>query len=75
MSCIVIRKRGELGSYFYRTKNEEEVRNLYGALSLLDKEGLQIVSVSDINAYKEYLPAIEIKSLPELFIIAGNQAM
>lgn len=75
MSCIIIRQRGELSSYFYRTKNEEEVRNLYGALSLLDKEGLQIVSVSDINAYKEYLPAIEITSLPELFIIAGNQAM
>ncbi len=75
MSCIIITERGKIGSYFYRTKTEQEVRYLYGALSLLDKDGLQIVSVSDIKDYKEYEPAIEIKTLAELFILAGTQAI
>lgn len=75
MSCLILTKRGVIGSYFYRTKTEEEVKSLYSALSLLEKDGLQIVSVSDIKDYKEYEPAIEIKSLAELFILAGNQAI
>ena len=75
MSCIVVATRGTIGSYYYRTKKEDEVRNLYGALSLLSKNGLQIVSVSDISDYNEYEPAIEIKSLAELFIIVGNKAL
>ncbi len=75
MSCLIITRRGIIGSYYYRTKTEEEVKSLYGALSLLEKDGLQIVSVSDIKDYKEYEPAIEIKSLAELFILAGNEAI
>ena len=59
---------------FLFLQNENGGRSLYGALSLLEKDGLQIVSVSDIKDYKEYEPAIEIKSLAELFILAGNQA-
>lgn len=69
MSCIVIRKSSDIQYYFYRTKKEEEVRYLYGALSLL--EGVEVISVSDIKSYKEYEPAIEIKSLAGLFIFAG----
>jgi len=75
MSCLIITRRGIIGSYYYRTKTEEEVKSLYGALSLLEKDGLQIVSVSDIEDYKEYEPAIEIKLLAELFILSGNEAI
>lgn len=75
MSCIVITIRGKAGSYFYRTKSEEEVKRLFGALALLRKDGLQIVSVSDIKDYREYEPAVEIKELAQLFVIAGTMAL
>ncbi len=54
MSCLIITIRGRISSYYYRTKTEEEVKSLYGVLSLLEKDDLQIVSVSDIKDYKEY---------------------
>lgn len=75
MSCIVVTTRGKAGSYFYRTKTFDEVDNLFSALSLLRKDGLQIVSVSDIKDYGEYEPAVEIKELAQLFVIAGTMAL
>ena len=75
MSCIVITTRGKQGSFYYRTKTEEEVKKLFSTLSLLRKEGLQIVTVSDIKDYGEYELATEIKTLAQLFIIAGSEAL
>lgn len=66
MGCKVIR---------FDKEDLEKVKSLYRALSLLEKDGLQIVSVSDIKNYKEYEPAIGLKSLAELFILAGKQAI
>ena len=39
------------------------------------RDGLQIVSVSDINGYKEYEPYTEIKTVAELFLLVGGKAL
>lgn len=51
MSHIIVRKRGALHSYFYEVKTLEEMKYLYGALSLV--EGVETVSASSVEAYGE----------------------
>lgn len=75
MSCIVVNERGKIGSYYYRTKSERETKHLFCALSLIEHDGLQIVSVSDISDYKEYEPSVEVEALAELFVLIGQKAM
>lgn len=75
-STIVVAERDKQGSYYYyKTKNEREMKYLFGALSLAMRDGLQIVSVSDINGYKEYEPYTEIKTIAELFLLVGGKAL
>lgn len=51
------------------------MKYLFDALSLAMQDGLQIVSVSDINGYKKYEPYTEIKTIAELFLLVGGKAL
>lgn len=74
-STIVVAERDKQGSYYYKTKNEREMKYLFGALSLAMRDELQIVSVSDIKRYKEYEPYTEIKTIAELFLLVDGKAL
>lgn len=74
MATIVIYKRGFVGSYYYITNSIDELNKLNGLFSLIDVDGLQIVVVSRIEAYGEYHPSQEIKTIPELLGVISRLA-
>ena len=74
MATIVIYKRGYVGSYYYVTNNINELNILNGVFSLINVDGLQFITISRIEAYGEYHPSQEIKTIPELLSIVGRLA-
>ena len=74
MGFIVITERGKQGSYYYELKNQSEAKYLGNALSLTDREGLQIVQLGDIDAYREYAPYTKVNTIAELFLLVGGLA-
>lgn len=71
---IVVCKRGYVGSYHYIAKSINEFQRLIGVLHLINVDGLQIVVVSRIEAYGEYHPSQEIKTIPELLGVISRLA-
>ena len=74
MGTIVICKRGYVGSYFYVANSINELNKINNALSLIDIDGLQLVTRSRIEAYGEYQPAKQISSIVELFGVVNKLA-
>lgn len=74
MGVVVVRRRGYIGSYFYKSRSIEELNLLNNIFSLIDIDTLQFITVSDVDSYGEYHPAKELKSIPELLGVVGNLA-
>ena len=74
MGYIVVTERGKQGSYYYELKNQSEAKYLGNALSLTDREGLQIVQLGDIEVYQEYAPYTKVNTVAELFLLVGGLA-
>ena len=71
---IVVTERGKQGSYYYELKTQSEAKYLGNALSLTDREGLQIVQLGDIDMYREYAPYTKVSTIAELFLLVGGLA-
>lgn len=74
MPTIVICKRGYVGSYHYVAKSMDEFKRLNDLFFLIDVDGLQFVTISRIEAYGEYHPSQEIKTIPELLGVISRLA-
>lgn len=72
MAYIVVLERSKRGSFYYKVDNGKDLASLYDTLSLAGKDGLQIVTISNPNDYKEYEPYTEIKTVGELLFVVGG---
>ena len=74
MGFIVVTERGKQGSYYYELRNKSEAKYLGNALSLVDREGLQVVQLGDIDIYGEYAPYTKVDTVADLFLLVGGLA-
>ena len=72
---VVVHQRGDIGSKYYAFKNERERKAIPNSLSLLAEEKVQIVTLSDLQAYAEYAPYKKIQDIRELYNYAGNLSL
>ena len=72
---LVVTHRGEPGPFYKEVDNSKDLAALYRVLSLVEGEGVQIVPLSDLDAYQEYAPFHRVDRYDELLLRVGGLSM
>lgn len=72
---LVVTCRGQVGSFYKEVEDGRDLAALGRALSLVEGEGVQIVPLSDLDAYQEYAPFHKVDRYDELLLRVGGLSM
>lgn len=72
---LVVTRRGQVGSFYKEVEDGRDLAALGRALSLVEGEGVQIVPLSDLDAYQEYAPFHRVDRYDELLLRVGGLSM